>query len=66
MCGDFHLVVGFTENLIEPHSQRWNKVLISEYDFAVNVIKIISIGIHNDLVNKLLIAKISLVRRTSM
>ena len=41
----------------EPHSQQWNKILISEYDFAVNVV----IDIH-DLVNKLLIAKISPVK----
>ena len=30
----------------EPHSQRWNKMLISEYDFAVNVAMVISIAIH--------------------
>ena len=39
---------------LQSHSQRWNKILISEYDFAVNAV----IDIH-DLVNKLLITKIS-------
>ena len=52
------MIATFTIHLAtEPHSQRWNKILISEYDFVVNVIMAIGIAIH-DMVNKLLIAKI--------
>ena len=45
----------------EPHSQQWYKILISEYDFAVNAAmsSIHKLFIIHDLVNKLLIAKIS-------
>ena len=43
------------------------KMLIIEYDFAVNVVMVIGVAIHNifiinDLVNKLLITKISLTK----
>ena len=50
----------------ETHSQWWNKILISEYDFDVNVVvtAIYKTFIIHDLVNKLLIAKMSLVERT--
>ena len=46
----------------EPHSQWWNKILISEYDFAVNVVTATNNAIHkafigHDLDNKLFIAK---------
>ena len=42
----------------EPHSQRWNKILITEYDFAVNAVMtaIHKIFTVHDLANKLLIA----------
>ena len=52
----------------EPHSQRWNKILISEYDFAVNIVisAVHKLFIIHDLVSKLLITKISLVERTSV
>ena len=45
---------------------------MGEYDFAVNVVMVIKVllfirhFISHDLVNKLLIAKISLVERTSL
>ena len=43
------------------------KILISEYDFAVNVVMTIyKTLISHDLVNKLLIAKICLAEKTSM
>ena len=43
------------------------KILISEYDFAVNVVMTIhKTFISHNLVNKLLFAKISLVEKTSM
>ena len=43
------------------------KILISEYDFAVNVVMTIyKTFISHDLVNKLLIAKICLAEKTSM
>ena len=36
----------------EPHSQRWNKILITECDFAVNTFTAINkVFISHDLVN---------------
>ena len=61
------LIVTFSIRLAtEPHSQRWNKILISEYDFAVNDVMtaIHKTFIIHDLVNKSLIAKMPLVERT--
>ena len=63
------MVATFSTRLAaEPHSQRWNKILISEYDFAVNIVisAIHKLFIIHDLVSKLLITKISLVERTSV
>ena len=55
----------------ELHNQEWIKILISEYVFAVNVVMVINIAIHkafisHDLVDKLLIAKMSSTERTSI
>ena len=48
-----------------------NQILISEYDFAVNVVMVINIAIHkafisHDLVNKLFTVKMFLAKRTLM
>ena len=53
------LIASFSIRLAtESHSQPGNKILITEYDFAVNVVMIKSINIHkifisHDLINKL-------------
>ena len=36
----------FNRLATEPHNQRLNKILISEYDFAVNVVIVINIDIY--------------------
>ena len=57
------LIVSYSIRLAtEPHSQWWNKILITEYDFAVNVVTATNNAIHkafigHDLDNKLFIAK---------
>ena len=51
----------FSYLAIEPDSQRRNKILITEYDFAVNAVTAIDkVFISHNLVNKLFIAKMSL------
>ena len=63
------LIVSYSVRLpTEIHSQQWNKILITEYDLAVNVVMVTNIAIHkafisHDLVNKLFIAKMSLAKR---
>ena len=61
----------FIHSVTEPHSQRSNEILRSEYNFAVNVVMVINITIHkvfisHDLFNKLLNATITSIERTSM
>ena len=34
----------------EPHSLRQNKILITEYDFAVNVVMVINITVHKEFI----------------